>query len=404
MPRALIIGAGVAGPVTAMFLRRAGWDVAVFESDPEPDPFAGLFLNVATNGLAVLEQLGLRDRLVSDAHRAPIMVMRSGTGRELGRVPNGPAGDLARGSVIVRRGWAHQVIREGALAAGVDITFGALLTAITETTDAVRATFADGRTETGDVLIGADGIWSLTRQWIDPAAPSPVYSGLIGTGGYARVHGLAPTPGVQNFVFGARAFFGYLVRSDGTVYWFANLTKPEPARGSLRDVPSAEVLAELRTLHAADVFPVPQIVANTVGKVGAYPIYDLAGLQHWSRGRVVAVGDAVHATSPSAGQGASLALEDAITLARSLRDRPTHDAAFTEYQGRRQPRVAEVIRYARAIDRRKRVSKTRLGVAIRDRMMPLFLRNAADDTRNDRLYNHDISWERKSDFEASTRS
>src|SRR5215203_3178792 len=104
MPRALVLGAGVAGPAAAMFLLRAGWDVEVFDAVTAPDPFEGLFLNVATNGLAVLDQLGLRDRLVSDGHRAPRMIMRSGTGRELGTVPNGPAGDAARGSVIVRRG------------------------------------------------------------------------------------------------------------------------------------------------------------------------------------------------------------------------------------------------------------------------------------------------------------
>ena len=118
MPRALVAGAGVAGPAVAMFLQRAGWDVEVFEADAVPDPFEGLFLNVATNGLAVLDELGLRERLVADGHRAPTMIMRSGTGRVLGTVPNGPAGEPERGSVIVRRGWLHQVIREGAIGGG----------------------------------------------------------------------------------------------------------------------------------------------------------------------------------------------------------------------------------------------------------------------------------------------
>ena len=63
MSRALVIGAGVAGPAVAMFLQRAGWEVEIYESDAEPDPFEGLFLNVATNGLAVLAELGIRDRL-----------------------------------------------------------------------------------------------------------------------------------------------------------------------------------------------------------------------------------------------------------------------------------------------------------------------------------------------------
>lgn len=393
MPRALVVGAGVAGPAVAMFLQRAGWDVHVYEADAEPDPFDGLFLNVATNGLAVLAELGIRDRLLTDGHRASRMVMRSGTGRELGTVPNGPAGDPGRGSVIVRRGWLHQVIREAAAAAGVFCTFGARLVSIEETATAVRATFAGGRVVEGDILIGADGIGSPTRRWIDPGAPQPRYSGLVGTGGYARVAGLEQTPDTQYFVFGARSFFGYLVRADGTVYWFANLTAPQPERGSLRDVPSAEWLTKLRDLHSDDPYPVPQILAGVTSEVGAYPIFDLVGVEHWSRGRAVAVGDAVHATSPSAGQGASLALEDAITLAKCLRDLPDRAAAFAEYQRERRPRADAVVSYARRIDSQKRVTKSRVGIAIRDWMMPKFLENAADDTRNDWLYNHSIAWD-----------
>ena len=393
MRTALVIGAGVAGPAAALFLVRAGWDVELFEADSVPDPFEGLFLNVATNGLAVLEQLGLRERLVSHGRRAPHMILRSRTGRMLGTVPNGPAGDLERGSVIVRRGALHEVLREGAAAAGVPLSSGARLVSIDETATSVRATFADGRTAEGDILIGADGIGSPTRRWIDPSAPEPRYSGLVGTGGFARVPGLEPTPDTQHFIFGARSFFGYLVRDDGTVYWFANMTTPLPERGSLRGDTGAEWLARLRDLQSDDPFPVPQILENTNGEVGAYPIIDLAGVRSWSRGRVVAIGDAVHATSPSSGQGASLALEDAITLAMCLRDLPDPASAFAEYQRLRRPRAEAVVKYARAIDSRKRVTKSRLGIAIRDWMMPRFLENAAHDTRNDWLYNHEIAWD-----------
>lgn len=393
MPRALIIGSGVAGPAVARFLQRAGWEVEIFEAAVEPDSYAGLFLNVATNGLAVLDQLGLREQVVAAGHRSPHMVMWSGTGKRLGTVPNGPAGEPDRGSVVVRRGILHRVLREAAQAAGIPITFGARLERIEQTEAAVRAVFADGRTETGDLLIGADGVGSPTRRHIDPDAPAPEYSGLVGLGGFARVPGLAPTPETQHMVFGRRSFFGYLVRDDGEVYWFANITYPDGDRAALRAVTAPEWLAMLRQLHADDPYPVPQILAHASGEVGGYPIDDLAHVPHWSRGRVVAVGDAVHATSPSAGQGASLALEDAITLARCLRETPDHAAALAEYQRLRQPRAEAVVGYARAINRRKRVTRSRLGIAIRDAMLPMFLRAAADDTRNDWLYNHEIAWE-----------
>lgn len=393
MSRALIIGCGVAGPAVALFLQRAGWDVEVFEAADEPDAYAGLFLNVATNGLSVLEQLGLRDQVLAEGHCSPHMVMWSSTGRELGTVPNGPAREPERGSVVVRRGILHRVLREAARHAGIPIRFGARLARIEQSDAAVRATFADGRAVTGDLLVGADGVGSATRRHIDPEAPAPAYSGLVGLGGFARVPGLAPTPEAQHMVFGRRSFFGYLVRADGEAYWFANVTHAASDRSALPAVTAEQWLATLRDLHADDPYPVPQILAHATGEVGGYPIHDLAHVPDWSRGRVVAVGDAVHATSPSAGQGASLALEDAITLARCLRDDPDHAAAFAEYQRLRQARAEAVVGYARAINRRKRVTRSRLGIAIRDAMLPMFLRRAADDTRNDWLYNHEIPWE-----------
>jgi 2-polyprenyl-6-methoxyphenol hydroxylase-like FAD-dependent oxidoreductase len=388
MPRALVIGGGVAGPTAAMFLAADGWEVEIFEAAAKPDDYAGSFLNLATNGLTVLDALDLREHLLSDAHPAPHMIMWSSTGKQLGSVPNGPAGDPARGSAVVRRGWLHRVLREGAEDRGIPIRFGARLTGIAAESDAVHATFADGREESADILIGCDGIGSPTRTHIDAHAPNPRYSGLVGLGGFARVIGLPPTPATQHFVFGRRSFFGYLVRADGTVYWFANITAPEPVRGSLRDVSAAEWLDRLHDLHQDDPYPVPQIIDSHHGDLGAYPIYDLSGVPRWSRGRVVAVGDAVHATSPSAGQGASLALEDAQALAMCLRDEADHETAFARYQAMRQPRADKVVEYARKINSQKRVSKSRVAVAIRDAMLPLFLKRAANDRSNDWLYNY----------------
>ncbi|SDL73544.1 FAD-dependent oxidoreductase [Microbacterium azadirachtae] len=394
MPKALIIGGGVAGPAAALFLRRAGWEAEIFEARHRPDAFGGLFLNVATNGLAVLDTLGLKARLLEDGHLSPYMEMHSGRGRKLGTVPNGPAGEPERGSVVVRREWLNAVLREATGNAGIPLTWGARLERIEETPDGVTAHFADGSQATGDILIGCDGVGSPTRRWIDPEAPDPAYSGLLSIGGFARVDGLEPTPLTQHMVFGTRGFFGYLVRDDGTVYWFANPARAEMDRDALRAVPGETWLDELRAVHSEDPYPVPQILDNATGAVGAYGIYELPHVPHWHRGRVVAVGDAVHATSPSAGQGASLALEDAETLALCLRDLSAHEQAFARYQQLRQRRAEDVVKYSRAISRQKTATSSKLAVLLRDALLPLFLRGATRDTRNNHLYNHVIRWER----------
>jgi len=242
-------------------------------------------------------------------------------------------------------------------------------------------------------MIGCDGIGSPTRRFIDPAAPAPTYTGLVGLGGFSRVDGLAATPDTQHFVFGSRSFFGYLVRCDGTVYWFANVTEPNAPAGSTSPAKQRDWLALLSDLHSADPYPVPQILAANEYPLQGYPSYALPHVPQWSRGRVVAVGDAVHAVSPSAGQGAALALEDAAVLARSLRDEPDYSAAFVAYQHERQPRAEKIVKYARMIDSQKRVTKSRIGVAIRDAMMPMFLRHAANSSRNDWLYNYRTGWQ-----------
>jgi prepilin-type processing-associated H-X9-DG protein len=391
MPKALIVGGGVAGPAVAQFLTQVGWEAPVFEARPVPDPYEGLFLNVAVNGRRVLSSLGVERRLLSDAHAAPSMVMWSGRGKQLGVVPNGPAGRPQDGGVIVRRGWLHQVIRQGAEGRGVLIHDGRKLVSVHQNGTGVAATFADGHVEEGDVVIGADGVGSTVREHIAPGV-APRFTGLLGTGGFASVAGLAPTRGAQHFVFGTRSFFGYLVREDGTVYWFANLTADEPPPADQSATLGGTWLARLRELHADDPAPVPHILEHVHGDIGAYPIFELPTAPAWSRGRAVAVGDAVHATSPSAGQGASLALEDALVLATTLKDHATPEQAFEVYESARRKRAERVVAYATAINKHKRVTTNRIAIRIRDAMLPMFLRRAARDARHDWLYDYHVPW------------
>ncbi|WP_433585865.1 FAD-dependent oxidoreductase [Microbacterium hydrocarbonoxydans] len=388
MSKAIIIGAGTAGPAVAQLLTQQGWEAPVFEARPSLDPAEGLFLNVAVNGRRVLERLGVVDRLVSDGHPAGLMEMYSGKGRLLAMVPNGPAGKPASGGVVVRRGWLQQVLWESAAKAGVHIHTGRRVVRVDESTRGVRVHFDDGAVEEGDIVIGADGVGSRVRRFIDPEVQAE-FTGLIGAGGFARVPDLVPTPGVQRFVFGRRSFFGYLVREDGTVYWFANATASEPPSQD-RPADSADVLAQLRALHRDDPDPVPTILRNTVGPVGSYPIFRLPTVPRWWKGRAVALGDAVHATSPSAGQGASLALEDAVSLAAALSHNPDHERAFAAFQADRQQRAEKVVAYAAEIDRQKKTSGNHLAVAFRDLLLPLFLRNATKDTRYDWVFDYHL--------------
>ena len=152
----------------------------------------------------------------------------------------------------------------------------------------------------------------------------------------------------MTFAFGRRAYYLYWKRPDGRIGWGANL--PSPQYLSLKEaraVPAEDWLHTLRTTYANDV-PGARLAAETTSEtlqaVGGLHI--MPPVPHWHRGRMVLVGDAVHAPSNSTGQGASLAMESAIQLARCLRDcpmrrrrsPPTSDCAGRGW--RRSPRAA----------------------------------------------------------------
>jgi 2-polyprenyl-6-methoxyphenol hydroxylase-like FAD-dependent oxidoreductase len=392
--KAVIIGCGIAGPALALFLKRANIDAAIFEARAEPDDYSGLFLNLASNGLDVLSTLGLGAQIAAEGFPCPRMVMWSGTGKRLGEVRNGAAAGQGAVSMIVKRGPLHRILREAALAQGIPIAFGKQLTSISVTDhQQVVATFADGTSVTGDMLIGCDGVHSRTRELIDPHAPKPTYTGLVSCGGFSRHMNMPSTPDTQHFIFGGRAFFGYLVKPDGEIYWFNNLAEPrEPRRSALEAIPEAAWRQRLLDLHRDDQPFIQDIIRNTGSAIGRYPIYDIPTLPRWHRGQVALIGDAAHATSPSTGQGASLALEDAIVLARCVRDIPRLDDAFAAYERLRRARAEKVVRFGRKTGNQKAVSNP-IARWLRDLMLPFLLKRVANPAAMDWLYSYKVAWD-----------
>ncbi|MDQ3692574.1 MAG: FAD-dependent monooxygenase [Chloroflexota bacterium] len=390
--RVLIIGAGISGPVAAMFLQRAGWEAVLYEARAGVETEEGAFLNLAPNGVNVLGLLGIDIERAADGVPATGITIFNASGKELGAIDSrdDEARFGARG-VVLKRANLHRALLSAATAAGVPIQVGKRLSGIEQLADAVVATFADGTTAAGDVLIGCDGIHSRTRQLILPAAPKPVYTGIVDCGGFVRpTPPVPPTPAMQ-MVFGDNAFVGYLARPDGEVYWFCNLAwDQEPARGELDAISSAEWARRLGGLLADEPEPIPRIVAATTGEIGKWPVYDIPSLPTWHQGRVCLIGDAAHATSPHVGQGASTALEDAAELARCLRDIVNPSQAFAVFQGIRKARVEKLVARARRTGSQKAVTNP-AQAWLRDRMLGMFLRFGRRS--NDWIYAYRVSWQ-----------
>ncbi len=389
---ALIIGGGIAGPVTAMALQKAGIDSVVYEAHPGGAEGVGVFLTLASNGIDALRVLGADGPALAVGFPTPGITLRSGTGKRLGESRTGGLLPDGTASQTLRRADLHRVLRDEARRRGVRIEHGKRLVGAEQTGAGVRAAFADGSEAAGDLLIGCDGVHSTVRRLIDPAAPAPAYSGLLTTGGYARSVPVDAEPGGYEMIFGARAFFGYATAPDGEVWWFANVPRrDEPGRGELEALGGEGWRRRLLALYAGDAGPAVPLIQATPQMMAMRPIHLLPHLPAWHDGRMIVIGDAAHAPSPTSGQGASLAIEDAVVLAACLRGLPSPQAALARFEAVRRPRVERVTKWAARINNSKAAGP--MARVLRDAMLPAILKMTADSRALRRIHDHHIDWD-----------
>ena len=393
--KALIIGCGIAGPAMALFLQKAGIEAEIYEARDSALDYGGLFLNTACNGLDVLGTLGLNEQLSNQGSPIPRMVIQSGNGKRLGEVRNGARAGIGAPSINLLRSRLYQTLHEEAERKGIKIVFGKKLQGIQGNAQGVVATFADGTTAEGSLLVGCDGVHSRVRALINPGAPAPQYTGLISTGGFAQHANFAPTPDTMHFIFGKRAFFGYHVSSSRELYWFVNFPQSvAPARGEFDMIKSEEWRERMLNLFQEDLPLISEMIRATESEIISYPIYDIATQPIWHQGPVVLAGDALHAISPNAGQGASLALEDAIVLAKCLRDQEDHTRAFATYERLRRARVERMVRYGRSAGQGKVVTNP-IQVGFRDLLAPFFIKLFANPAALDWIYSYKVDWDER---------
>jgi 2-polyprenyl-6-methoxyphenol hydroxylase-like FAD-dependent oxidoreductase len=227
---------------------------------------------------------------------------------------------------------------------------------------------------------------------IDPNAPAAGYTGLLGFQGYADVDIDVP-PGVMTFAFGSRAYYLYWRQADGRVTWGANLpSKKYLSLTDARAIPSREWMDVLRATYAGDrpgEWLVNASDPDELDVTGA--IHIMPPVPNWYRGRMVLVGDAVHAPSNSTGQGASLAIESAIELARCLRDLPDATSAFASYEGLRRERVQRITRRGARTNHTKTPGP--VGRRIMAAMMPIMFRVMPFEKSMDFEQRHVIDWD-----------
>jgi len=375
---AVVIGGGIGGPALALFLKKAGYRPLVFEAHAAASDIGG-GLQIAPNGMGVLNELGLAETVRRAGVESAEFCFENQFGKTLRCIPNGPASRYALPATQIRRSLVHQTLLDALAQQDIPIQYSTRLAQITTSRDQVTATFADGSSASGSILIGADGLHSSTRQILFPNAPAPHYTGLITVGGFAKSDALIPEHPSHltraHLVFGLNGFFGYGYYDPfdpSSVMWWSHLQREvEPSEHELRSVGVEELRSRILAHHRGWSEPIDTILRNA-NRILWGPVYDLPDLPKWSSGRAVLIGDAAHAITPHAGQGASLAFEDAINVAKQLRD-ASPDVAFERFQQARQLRVSRIIADARKRGEGKQTLPPN-AAKIRDFILKQFLR------------------------------
>ena len=321
--RILIVGAGIAGLALARALHQRGIAAEVVERVSEWEP-AGSALYLPGNAVRALGELELGPVLEARANPIGCQRLLDHRGRHLAEIDVDRLWFGVGGCVAIQRATLHEALLEAI--ADVPVRLGVSVTGL-EDGEAPRVTFADGSTDSYDLVVGADGIHSTIRSL---ALGGPT-AGYVGQASWRFV--LGGFPGITDWtaMLGGGRSFLTVALGQGIVYCYADLNTSDPAAAAGED---------WRHSFADFAEPVPRLLDQAIEAYFS-PIEEVAP-PAWTARRVVLVGDAAHATSPNMAQGAAMAVEDALVLAEMLTADQLVEDALAGYEQRRKDRVAWV--------------------------------------------------------------
>jgi 2-polyprenyl-6-methoxyphenol hydroxylase-like FAD-dependent oxidoreductase len=343
--RVLIVGGGIGGLCAAIGLARAGIACDIVEIKRDWTVY-GVGIIQPSNQLRALAELGLADACVERGAAFQGWEFYDDAGHVHAQVPNPTVASSGLPPINgIPRPILHDILTGEAKRHGVTVRLGLTVDDIENGQTQVSVRFSDDTTGSYDVLIGADGTYSKMRALMFPDSAKPVFNGLS-----VWRYNFPRPPGMiwGSVHYGRRAKAGLVPMSPGLMYMFVVTAEPgnpkmprermhDVMRGRLSDFTG--IIAELR-----------EQIIDPAGVVYR-PMEPMLLPAPWHRGRVLLLGDAVHATTPQLAQGASIAIEDAALLAQLLpQNRPLEDI-FTEFMRRRFERCKFVVETSLRIGR-----------------------------------------------------
>lgn len=341
----IVIGAGIGGASAGIALKKLGHEVVIYDQMRENKP-VGAALSLWSNGVKVLNWLGLADEVAALGGSMDSMAYRDGrTGETLCEFSLAPVTEkTGQKPYPVARADLQALLME--TFGTDDIHLGMRMETIVDDGEQVTITFADGSTDSADMLVGADGARSITRDYVTPdGEPAPVreYSGYTNFNGLIPINtDIGPADQWTSYVADGKRACVMPAGGDKFYFWFDVPREPGDRIADGKTMLAQEFAGWAPGVAALIDTIDPDVSLNCV------EIWDITPFPHWAKGRVAILGDAAHNTAPDIGQGACSALEDSFALAISVATNTVSVAdTLLRYEKIRAERAGELVLRAR---------------------------------------------------------
>jgi 2-polyprenyl-6-methoxyphenol hydroxylase-like FAD-dependent oxidoreductase len=335
--KVLIVGGGIGGLTAAVALRQQGITAEIVEINAAWSVY-GVGIIQPSNMLRALAQIGLGERCVALGFGFPGWRIHDANGQLQAEVPNdnvaGPGYPPING---ITRPALHKILTEATLAQGTRVRLGVTIDGWTDHGDSIQARFTDDSVGQYDLIIGADGAHSATRSRLFGAALHPQATGQS----VWRYNLRRPRDQLWgSLYYGAKSKAGLVPLADELMYLLLVTHEPGQPR-----MPADQLHLLLRDRLAEYGGYVAQLREQITDPhaVVYRPMETMFVPPPWHRGRVVLIGDAAHTGTPHLAQGAAMAIEDAVLLARLLGTAGDLSSTLEQFTARRQPRCHLVV-------------------------------------------------------------